>query len=257
VAELERRSAEAEQAAVELRQTVALLGQALDDRRALSTRLVTAQREERRRIAGDIHDDSIQALAALGLRLQLLRRHIHDPGDIEIVDGVASALVGATGRLRNLLFDLRPPSGDLELMAVLESVACELIEPRGLEWTVSAAGSVDLSHEVVISLYRVIREALINVANHADATAVTLTAEGTEDAVTIRIRDDGAGFDPSTARRPGHLGLLNMDNLTELLGGTLEIESEIGTGTELRIRVPRDHSDPLRLHPAADPPARA
>ncbi len=223
----------------ELERTVHLLAASNTARQALLTRLIRAQEDERSRIAGEIHDDSIQVLSALGLRLQLLRRHLDDPASLELTETAETVLSQAIDRLRRLLFELRPP--DLEvrgLVSALNELASQHFADRGVRWhSTDRMGQEPPEAERAI-VYRIAREALANVAKHALPTSVELTLEQRSGGLLVRIEDDGTGFDPAGAGRVGHLGLTTMREQAELAGGRLQISSREGTGTTVEAWIP-------------------
>ena len=225
-----------------LRLTAELLRRADEKRRALMDHLVSAQEEERRRIAVDVHDDSIQAMAAIGLRLQIMRRRAPSPEItaqiIEIEDNVTETI----GRLRALLFRLESaPVEAVGLARAITRFIAEIFpggEPRS---RVTSKSKEELDPAAQIVMYRIAQEALTNVLKHARATRVSVTIADTDGGVTLTITDDGTGFDPTeTARHalPGHLGMRSMQERAEVAGGRLEVESKPGAGTTIRCWVP-------------------
>jgi signal transduction histidine kinase len=215
-------------------------------RQQLLRRLVTAQEEERRRIARELHDQMGQDLTVLMLGLKMLREAA--PGASPIQERVASLQTLATqiGReVRTLALQLRPPAlDDLGLAATLANY----VE----QWSARVLVAVDfhsigmeerrLSSSIETALYRVAQEALTNILKHAQATSVSLIVERRGDMAHMIVEDDGIGFDVATARRSAHtkqrLGLVGMQERVALLGGTLTIESAPGHGTTVFVRIP-------------------
>lgn len=212
----------------------------LDERRSLLLNLVSAGEEERRRIAGDIHDDSIQAITAAGIRLQLLRRALSDPGQLSLLASLEETIQLSITRLRNLLFELRPPA--LETEGFSAAVAMYVAQ-FGTE-TDARLEFVDRlttppSLEVRTILYRIVQEALTNARKHAAAANVTVEAEDRDDGYLVRIRDDGVGFAADSYQpQPGHLGLAAIRERAALAGGWLRIESEPGRGATVEVWLP-------------------
>ncbi|MBI4260279.1 MAG: sensor histidine kinase [Actinobacteria bacterium] len=212
-----------------------------EDRGRMLSRLVEAQEVERQRIASDIHDDSIQAVAAVGLRLGMLRRRLDDPGALAVLDDLQSTLEAAIARLRTLLFDLRPPSLDQEGLAASLRLSLE----RSFDGAGTAHELVDrLAEEpptdARVNLYRICQEALANVRKHAAAARVEVVLEERDRGYVVRIRDDGRGFDPSASglMAPGHLGLVSMRERAEAAGGWIRIDSRPGSGTTVEVWLP-------------------
>jgi signal transduction histidine kinase len=182
--------------------------------RALSERLVEAQDDERARIAADVHDDSIQALAAVDLRLGALRNRLRDraPEEATAVETAMDAVHGAGVRLRSLLFELETPVLDAPLVDGLRDTAAQLFEDSGVAWSVEERGRAPLPTQVRVSAYRIAREAMVNAWKHAEAQRVTVTVDATDAGVEVRVVDDGRGVGgaasaPSTRRHSGVVGM--------------------------------------------------
>ncbi|MBV8605983.1 MAG: PAS domain S-box protein [Singulisphaera sp.] len=214
-------------------------------RTALLRRTVTAQEEERLRIARELHDQMGQHLAALMLGLGAIEEHAQDP--------VAAAearrmrdLANRIGReVHRIALELRPTAlDDWGLQTALTNYAGEWSRRARVTVQTRFAG-IDrrrLPAPVETALYRVVQEALTNVLKHAQAGRVSLIVERRPDHVLAIVEDDGRGFDveavmgaPDAARR---LGLLGMQERVALVRGELEVESSPGGGTSLFIRIP-------------------
>lgn len=219
------------------------------ERSALLERLVVAQEEERSRIAADVHDDSVQALAALGLRLGLLRKRlaILPTAGTEVVDTVAelqASVAAATERLRHLLFDLEPAEAQRPLPDALADAARHVLDPAGIAWQVDVEPGVEIENAERVVAMRVAKEALANARDHSGARTVRITARRVDDATELSVADDGAGFDPAAAvPRPGHRGLQTMRDRVEIAGGRFDLESPAGGGTVVRFRLPGRRRD--------------
>jgi PAS domain S-box-containing protein len=215
-------------------------------RSELLRRLVTAQEEERGRIAADVHDDSVQALAAVDLRLGLLRGRLRDAApELEgSVEQIQATVATATRGLRQLLFDLEPVDGQQDCVAAIEEAAAHIFEDDDLSWTVECDGPVVLPDVILGQALRIVKEALINVHKHARARTVRVRVVNGTDGVEITVADDGVGVDvDSLAPRPGHRGLATMRDRAELTGGWSRVESVPGEGTTLRFWLPRAARD--------------
>ena len=216
------------------------LRRSLHDRRVLLEHLVTAEEEERRRIAGDIHDDSIQAMTAASMRLQILRRALADAEQATLLDDLQDTISLAISRLRHLLFELRPPALDNEglvsaLRAYLEEADANSTAAFRLESTLRA----EPPERLRAMLYRIAQEAITNARKHANARTIVIELAERDGYYTLRIVDDGVGFDVAAATpRPGHLGLVAMRERAELAGGSLRTLSEPGTGTTVEVLIP-------------------
>jgi PAS domain S-box-containing protein len=207
-------------------------------RRELTQLLETAQEEERRRIAADIHDDPIQVMSAVDMRLQLLRERPERIDAHEIAE-LAEDLRTAIDRLRNLLFELRPVALDLEGLAPAISMYLEhSAKETGWSWGLIDELPDEPPEESRVAFYRIAQEAIANARKHARATRVEVRLRPAEDGLLLEVEDDGLGFDPSHAAEPGHLGLATVTERAELAGGWCRVESEPDRGTVLRCWMP-------------------
>jgi PAS domain S-box-containing protein len=216
-----------------------------DQRQHLLDRLVQAQEDERARIAADVHDDSVQALAAVELRLGLLRRQLADaPQELqETAETLAITVREAIGRLRNLLFDLESPAVETHLAAALGIAAENTFEDR-VTWSIVGDTELDLPPGQRVTAYRIAKEAMANVVRHADAHAVVISLARTDGGVEVVVADDGKGFDPTTVEaRRGHLGIPAMADRAIIAGGRLELERRPEGGMRVRLWLPEAPSD--------------
>ena len=204
--------------------------------------LVAVEEETRRRIASDIHDDTAQAVAAAGLRLDALIAELEDPRARETAVEVRRALREANMRLRRLLFELRPPALDRAgLATALELFLTDAFGTNGFDWRVHDRLDAEPSPETRAVLYRVALEALTNVRKHANASMVDVLLERRGVGVAVRVRDDGTGFDlpaPDAAANEGHIGLVSMRERAEAAGGRFMLQSEPGAGTIVEFWMP-------------------
>ena len=226
------------------------------ERRSLIAQLVNAHEEERERIAEELHDDSIQVVATLGMRLDLLARRVTDPELASALERLKEDVALAVDRLRRLMFDLKPVELEREGLAA----ALELYMER-------AAGEESLAYELVdrtghqpseptlTLLYAAGREALANVRKHADASHVSVLLEQQGDGFSLAVRDDGKGFSPADGMRvrSGHLGLPAMRERVEMAGGSLRLESRPGAGATLEVRLPDTAPEPEAVAAARAP----
>jgi len=210
---------------------------------ALSRRLIEAQEVERRRIARELHDEIGQELTALKINLQAAQR----PGDDEATSRLADSLEiveRTTKQVRDLSLALRPSLlDDLGLVAALRWHADGEAKRAGFTLDfVAEPADIRPAPEIGIACYRVVQEALTNVARHARAGHVRVELAAAEGWLDLRIHDDGVGFDARAAReraaRGASFGLLSMTERARLLDGRLEIDSAPGRGTEIRARFP-------------------
>ncbi|HET8823455.1 MAG TPA: ATP-binding protein [Thermoleophilaceae bacterium] len=216
----------------------------------LLSELVAAEEETRRRIALDIHDDTAQAVAAAGLRMDALVADLNDPEAREAAANVRRSLAEANRRLRRLLFELRPPALDeAGLATALELFLADSFSDDGFHWRVDNRLDGEPAPEIRAILYRVALEALTNVRKHADAGMVEVLLERRGVGVAVRVRDDGAGFDlpaPNAPPEPGHIGLVSMRERAEAAGGHFSLSSSPGDGTIVDFWMPEPNGDGSR-----------
>jgi PAS domain S-box-containing protein len=213
-----------------------------EQRRSLLERVVTSQEQERRQVAGDIHDDAIQAMVAVTLQLQALGGRLRDPRSAELLERLAATATESVGRLRQLGFELRPPLLDeVGLAAAIDQYARRAGELAGFVVQVSDESAGELPDELRVVAYRIVQEALANVRAHARASRVAVRLEEVDGGVLARVSDDGTGFLPGLVeRRPaGHLGLISMREQATMAGGWWRIASAPGMGTTVELWLPR------------------
>jgi PAS domain S-box-containing protein len=216
----------------------------LAERRILLAHLVSGVEEERRRIAGDIHDDSVQAITAASMRIQILRRDLEAPEQLALLDEVDDSIRIAIDRLRHLIFELRPPVLEREgLGAALLVYLDEAVGETATRYRLDDGLIAQPSEQVRLILYRIAQEALANVRKHASATSATVTLAVRDGGYFVRVADDGVGFaaDGRTIT-PGHLGLASMRERADLAGGWLRLASEPGAGTNVEFWIPEDEA---------------
>lgn len=213
----------------------------------ISLRLVNAQEEERRRIARELHDELGQALTALKINLEVARRNLHAQAPPKLQESIhdASALAVQTlETARSLSVELHPAMlDDLGLVPAL-SWEIDRYEQR-LGQTIHFTANLDgvkLRQELEVTLYRIITEALTNTARHAQATNIRVYIRVEGQQVRAGVEDDGVGFDAArwfkTPRQRQSLGLVSMRERAELLGGALEVISNLRQGTKVRVTLP-------------------
>ncbi|HSX22140.1 MAG TPA: response regulator [Gaiellaceae bacterium] len=215
------------------------LHERLAERRILARRLVSVGEEERKRIAEDIHDDSIQAITAAGLRLQILRLSLDKPEQFQLLQELEATIQLSITRLRHLVFELRPPALDREGLApALQLYLDQTGNGGGTEFHLDNQISSWMGDESRIILYKIAKEALTNVRKHAHASSAEITLYESDGGFGIRISDDGSGLDADRAPAPGHVGLVSMRERAELVGGWLTIKGATGAGTTVEFWIP-------------------
>ena len=220
----------------QLGETIAELERVDGQRRQLLQGLVRAQEDERTRLANDIHDDPLQKLVSIKMRVELLQRsgdHLDELSEIH--DTMRSCITS----LRFMLFDLRPPILDERGLApALE----RFIEQSGFDATASIRDEVtsQVDPETRVVLYRIAQETLTNAKKHADASHIAIRLRERDGGILMRISDDGVGFrlEDVAEARAGHLGLGSMRERAEMAGGWCTLYSLPGAGTTLEVWVP-------------------
>jgi len=202
-------------------------------------KVVEAQELERTRLARELHDETGQALTSILLGLKSLEQALDSDEGREGVASLRDLVVSTLQDVRRLAVELRPSAlDDFGLAPALE----RLVDTYGRQAAVPVhleirLGDERLPAEVETTLYRMVQEALTNVAKHADATSISILLTRTASSVRLVVEDDGAGFEPGGAR-DGGLGLPGMRERVALLDGRLRIESAHGKGTTLVAEVP-------------------
>ncbi len=221
----------------EARQRESLRGQLLK-------RVVAAQEAERQRIARELHDETGQALTAIGLGLRgiagLLRRDQNRAGlNLRELEGLVAR---SLNELQRLIGDLRPSHlDDLGLPAALRWYVNDMQGRVPVHLSVDVSGeTVEIPSPVKIALFRVAQEALTNVIKHANADQTHVQLHYADEEVLLQVKDDGCGFDPARLRRINRpiWGLVGMEERAKLLGGRLRLESRLGKGTLVEVRIP-------------------
>jgi signal transduction histidine kinase len=197
--------------------------------------------KEARRIAHALHDEAGQLLACVHIALEDVARELPFPSRKRLQE-VRVLLDQIEGQLRRLSHELRPTIlDDLGLLPALEFLAEGVSQRASLPITVEGERAGRFPSPIETALYRVVQEALTNVARHAQATHASVQIQREPGSIHCSIRDNGIGFDvPVVMARKGQrgLGLVGIRERIAVLGGTLQIRSESGRGTEMVITVP-------------------
>ncbi len=228
----------------ETRQKEELRGQLLNS-------VISAQEEERKRVARELHDEYGQIMTGLIMSIESVEDEIsqgHTQVDEKL--GHAKSLAKrAMDNLRRLTLDLRPSVlDDLGLVAAVRAYARTRLEPSGIEVNFEATGlKRRLAPAAETALFRILQEAIHNVGKHAQAHKVKINIEARNGSIIAMVEDDGKGFDLEAVSRQKmgsqSLGLMGIKERAALLGGTLSIESVIGRGTRLVVEIPVSESE--------------
>jgi len=218
------------------------LKQADRDRRLLLEKLMSAQEDERRRIAGDIHDDSIQVLTAAYLRVELVRQTLGDNPNAETLGKLDEALRAAIDRLRHMIFELRPAMLDTAgLAATIQAHLDQWEHQTGIRSTLASRLNREPAPLVRTTLYRIAAEALANVRKHARATEVVVDLDHAGTGYQLKVIDDGVGLDQPPELGPAdHFGISMMAERATLAGGWCHVErNDPNPGTTVVAWTPR------------------
>jgi two-component system sensor histidine kinase UhpB len=198
---------------------------------------------ERRSLARELHDDTLQALIALNQRLQLASLNLNNAPEQTSLEDVEKLVQQTMVNLRRMVRGLRPIYlEDLGLVASLEMLAGETQQTNPISVQTQVSGvECRQAPDVEMALYRMAQEALSNIVRHAQASHAWLDLEYADHSIELTVRDDGQGFTPpATVReyaRKGHYGLLGLYERSELIGARLTISSQVGEGTRITIRL--------------------
>lgn len=217
-----------------------------DLRAHLLERLMSAQEEERRRIAREIHDETEQALASVLVGLRALEE-LHT---VETIHRSASNLRQVTAHaldeLQRLVQGLRPTLLDeMGLAAALQRLCADFAQAHGIRVELHVGenlAELSLPSQIEITFYRIAQEALTNIAKHTGATTVSVLIQPVGSSVRLVVEDNGVGFEPETIRRTaaqqGCLGLYGMEERAKMAGGVFTVESAQGRGTTIHVEIP-------------------
>jgi signal transduction histidine kinase len=212
----------------------------MDQMRALTARLLTVQEAERQYLARELHDEIGQVLTGL----RLLLRPGGNPASVALTSRLEQArtiIEELLARVQGLSFDLRPADLDhLGLLPALLALFERYTAQTGILVNFMRDGmDRRFSPEVETNAYRIVQEALTNVARHAGVTSVTVRFGAYEDRLTLQIEDRGRGFDPEAVRKaPASIGLMGIEERAMVLGGRLTVESIPGHGTTITAELP-------------------
>ncbi len=213
--------------------------------------LITAQEDERKRVARELHDDLGQALSALSLQAEAMERLITSDSQAAIMQlkQTQNLITETTERMYDLILALRPAAlDDLGLVAAMRAHAEQYLDGSGITFELNANGQFGrLSSEMETALYRVFQEALSNTRRHSEANKVCVTLKLHDDVFESIIEDNGRGFDPSMIDmnddNPRGLGLLGIQERVTQCGGHVKIISQPGSGTRITIRFSLEESN--------------
>jgi PAS domain S-box-containing protein len=209
--------------------------------RELAGRLITAQEEERRRISRELHDDIVQKVASLAIRVSLIKQRAP-----ALTDSLAVELGSLQRRVSELADDIRQLSHQLHpavlehvgLIVALKSFTAEFSRLEGIEVKLIGPEENDrIPKDIAFCAYRVVQESLRNVAKHSGAKTAEVVLWVAGNDLHLSIKDEGRGFDVETARSRG-LGMVSVEERVRLCQGSVKVTSKLNCGTTLTARIP-------------------
>lgn len=215
-----------------------------EELRSFTAHVLRAQEEERRRIAHELHDETLQGLIVLCRRLDAVEEsaQLLPARTLTAIHSARESTEELVDLLRNFTRDLRPPAlDDLGVVATVERLLSDLGVRSGIDWDLEVKGTPRrLPPEPELGIFRIAQESVRNVERHALARSVQVLFQFEQKRLELTIRDDGQGFDPSDVGRSGRsgrsgLGLIGMQERAALLGGLLSIHSTAGMGTTVSL----------------------
>jgi two-component system NarL family sensor kinase len=212
-----------------------------EERESLLQQALDASDDERRRIAGRLHDGAVQDLVGTTLTLSGAAARASGSTATELADA-ATVVRGTVGTLRTLLLDIYPPSLEREGLAVALGEMVSAVRNRGIDVALDLEPGLYLSADLDRVVFRVVRECLGNAVRHSGAGRIQISVRTDGDAVEAAVTDDGRGFDPEAAlarRADGHFGLQILADTVRDAGGRLRVRSELGGGAAWELRMPK------------------
>jgi signal transduction histidine kinase len=227
-------------------------------RKRLSTLLhevISAQEDERKRIARELHDETSQAMAALGMSIDIAAMSFKDDElTLDDIYGLRDRVSQLLEGISRLIKDMRPPVlDDLGLESAVRWLAERHLADRGIRYNLQTSDSFHslltdeetaLDEKMLLMLFRIIQETIINISKHAEASFVTIQLQYDSPRVRVKIADDGVGFDVHEVMKDGDMGvnvgygILGLRERISLLDGILDISSNPGEGTKVKMEIP-------------------
>lgn len=214
---------------------------AQEERIAFAAAINVAREEEKTRVARELHDELAQSMTALKMDTIWVLENIPSPTAavtakltemLAMVDGMVASTRRIAADLRPLMLD------DLGLVPAIEWLAQNFGRRTGVDCVLKIEEDVELHEPYATAVFRIVQESLANVAKHAGASRVEVIIERSPGAVVLQVRDDGQGFVPDAPRKPYSLGLMGLRERTQLLKGTIRIDSQPGQGTCIEVHIP-------------------
>lgn len=209
--------------------------------RELAAQSEASREAERKHIAREVHDELGQILTALRIDLSVLKIQLSNGNptlEVKLQD-MKDLVDQGIHAVRNVAVSLRPAALDMGLVPAIEWLCDHHAKHAGARFEFQTGDeniAIDDIRSVIV--FRIVQESLTNIARYANASLVKVTVEQRQDDVCLLVQDDGKGFDVNEITRKKTFGLLGMQERAIALGGTLNIKSEVGLGTQIRVRIP-------------------
>jgi two-component system sensor histidine kinase DegS len=208
--------------------------------------VVNAQEAERQRLSRQMHDGPAQALSNFILQTEIAMRLLDaDPAQAkEELGNLKTSAMGTFQKVRGFIFELRPMMlDDLGLVPTLRKYVDAFKEQSGLEVSMTVNGTERRFESYLeVMIFRAAQELLGNIARHAQATIAKVQVDIGSDIIRVSVNDNGKGFDPETLKESNNLGLKLIRERTEVLGGSYEVDSSVGSGARISFSVPTTKS---------------
>jgi signal transduction histidine kinase len=227
-----------------MREAETALAQHDSQLRALATEITLAEERARRKLAGELHDGPAQNLAGMAMQLAAIKSTVSDRAQLERLNEAEQVLADATLQTRTLMLELAPPGlHENGLIEALRWLAERISRQQRMQVTVEDDGEPKpLEDQVSVLLFQTVRELLQNVVKHSRSKRATVRCAVNGDALMIDVLDLGVGFEVQAIgrlpTRQGGFGLFSIRERLKLMGGAIDINSIVGEGTTVRIRVP-------------------
>ncbi|MDF2841086.1 MAG: histidine kinase,GAF protein [Clostridia bacterium] len=214
----------------------------------LSSKILKAHEEERKRIAREIHDGPAQSAACLALKLELCKRQLqnksYDQLSLEL-DKLGDDVRLTVKEIRDIIYDLKPSHLDEGLFTALRNYIETYTDNTGLYVELKTSGKdIGLQYYLMSTVFRIVQEALTNISKHAEASRVTIKLNISKNMLQLDIKDNGHGFDTTVLeeviyeKANGGFGIEGMKERVDLINGSIDINSAIGIGTVIKVQVP-------------------
>lgn len=220
--------------------------------RRMSSNIIEAQEQERKRLSAELHDEFGQSLTAININLSVIRKKLNISENSKIharMQEAEKSIEALSDQVHNLSLDLRPPMlDDLGLVPTLRWFLKQYHERNGIKLTFTHENpdESEVPDQIAVTIYRVLQEALNNVSKHAEASVIEISLIISKSSITLKVADNGKGFDVNTYKfhKPGKggLGLLGMRERLDLLNGHMKIRSGKNEGTIIEAVAPLKRS---------------